>query len=87
MKLSKRQTYDILRVRRALLKNSFPKLKWKEYISLYYYAKCKQYDEAHYYFIDNNVFYNWKNHVELNPSKDNPYKSRYYEIFSPKSKE
>lgn len=87
MKLSSEQTFKILRMRRRLIRNGFPKLKWKEYVSLYYYAKCRQYNGCYHYFIDNDVFYNWKNHVELNPTENNPFKSRYYEIFGSKSKE
>ena len=86
MKLSRKQTRVILAFRRLLLNGWWPKMPWKDYISFYYYYKCYRYEyggEG----ISRACFDNWKNHVSIRISENNPFKSRYYEIFGSKSKE
>lgn len=80
MKLSKRQTKVILAFRRTLLGAWWPKMKWKDYISFYYYYRCYRYEyggEG----ISKACFEDWKNHIPIKISKENPYKSRYKELF------
>jgi hypothetical protein len=80
MKLSRRQTRVILAFRRALLGAWWLKMKWKDYISFYYYYKCYRYEyggEG----ISRVCFENWKNHIPIKISERNPYKSRYKELF------
>lgn len=80
MKLSRRQTRTILAFRRTLLNAWWPKMKWKDYISFYYYYKCYKYEYG-VQGISKTCFENWKNHIPIKISERNPYKSRYKELF------
>ena len=81
MKLSRRQTRVILAFRRTLLRARWPKMKWKDYISFYYYYRCCKYEYGGER-IYHDWYNNWKNHVPIKISERNPYKSRYKELFS-----
>lgn len=85
MKFTRRQTRDILHFRKVLKRALWPRMKWEEYVSFYYYWKCYRYEYGG-EIISLACYDNWKNHVSIKISERNPYKSRYYEIFSPKSK-
>lgn len=87
MKLSRKQVKPILHLRRSMIRNRWPKLKWEEYISLYIYARCYRFEYGGSPLVSLACFDNWRNRVSIRISENNPFKSRYYEIFGSKSKE
>lgn len=82
MKLSRKQTRVILAFRRALLTiDWWPKMKWKDYISCYYYYKCYKYERGGGVVLLTACYDNWLDRVSIKISERNPYKSRYKELF------
>ena len=81
MKFTRRQTREILHFRKVLKRASWPKMKWEEYVSFYYYWKCYCYEYSGSPLISLACFDNWRNHVFIRISDNNPYKSRYKELF------
>lgn len=82
MKLSRRQTNEILGFRRAIKRGWHwcSNISWKDCISFFYYYKCYRYEyggEG----ISIACYDNWKNRVSIRISDNNPYKSRYRELF------
>lgn len=78
MKFTQRITQKILNFRKRAVYCGYPKMDFKSWISLYYYAKTLHWEDPNKYLLTREVFSNWKEGIPIkNISANNPFRKRY----------